>query len=96
MDLDTTFRNAIRASVRHYCNAIIGGGRPTSQAKNKWKFENSADWHYGHFVGTMESSANVTYTEFFGKSIDEEKMREIEEIIEEESKELREYFKKTF
>ena len=74
----------------------MDGGKPSTQAKNKWKFENSADWHHGHFVGMMEASASATYFTFFQAKIGEEKMMEVEEIIEEESKELREYFKKNF
>jgi len=74
----------------------MDGGKPSSQAKNKWKFENSADWHHGHFVGVMETSADATYVTYFGTKPSEDKMLEIEEIIEEESKPLREYFKKNF
>jgi len=74
----------------------MDGGKPSSQAKAKWKFENSADWHYGHFVGMMEASATSTYFIFFKKQPGKDKMRDIEEIIEEESKGLREYFKKNF
>jgi len=96
MSLDIAFRNAVRLSVKNFCKAIMDGGKPSTQAKNKWKFENSADWHHGHFVGMMESSASAMYFTFFGSQIGEEKMKEVEEIIEEESKELREYFKKTF
>ena len=70
--------------------------KPSSQAKAKWKFENSADWHYGHFVGTMEGLATSTFFTFFRSQTNNEQMAEIEEIIEEESKELRKYFKKNF
>jgi len=96
MVIDIAFRNAVRTSVKNFCKAIIDGGKPSSQAKNRWKFENSADWHYGHFVGMMEASASAMYFTFFKDRPDEEKMREIEEIIEEESRDLREYFKTTY
>jgi len=95
-NLAISFRNATRASVKYNCEAIIHDKKPSSQAKNRWKFENSADWHYGHFVGMMEALASSTYFTFFGKQIGKEVIQEVEEIIEEESKELREYFKKNF
>ena len=94
--LEISFRNAVRGSVKIQCKLIMNAGEPSIQAKKRWKFENSADWHYGHFVGMMEALASSTYFTFFGKPIGEEKMKEVEEIIEEESKELREYFKKNF
>jgi len=69
---------------------------PSSQAKKRWKFENSADWHHGHFVGMMEQNAVSTYHKIFRKPIGKEKMKEVEEMLEEESKVLREYFKKNY
>jgi len=95
-NLETAFRNATRQSVKHNAQTIIDTGEPSSQAKKRWKFTNSADWHHGHFVGMMEALATSTYFAFFGKQIGEEKMKEVEEIIEEESKELREFLKKNF
>jgi len=96
MSLDIPFRNAVRSAIKRYCKGIMNGGKPSSQAKAKWKFENSADWHYGHFVGTMGTSATAMYFTFFKELPNEDQVRDIEDIIEEESKELREYFKKNY
>jgi len=95
MALDIEFRNALRKAIKNNCEEIMGH-KPSSQAKAKWKFENSADWHYGHFVGMMEALGTSTFFTFFRTRTNEEQMAEIEEIIEEESKVLREYFKKNF
>ncbi len=95
MTLDIQFRNALRSSIKSNCKEIMKRA-PSSQAKKKWKFENSADWHYGHFVGMMEALADSTFSKFFQTQANEEQTREVEEIIEEESRELREYFKKNF
>ena len=93
MSLPFPVRNAIKRSIELFVNQMVEQGRkPAMQAGKKWKYKNASDWHYGHFVGMMESSAVSTYEKLSGTPITIEQMKEIEEIIEEYGRGLRDYF----
>jgi len=96
MSVEIAFRNSVRKSVKTLSESIMDGGFPDEQAKRKWKYENSADWHYGYFVGMIEALASSAYFTFFKTKPDKEKTLEIRDIVEEETKNIREYFKKNY
>jgi len=86
-------RNAIKRSIEDFTEQLIKQGRkPAMQSGKKWKYKNASDWHYGHFVGMMEESSRSTYEKIAGVPITIEQMKEIEEIIEEYGRGLRDYF----
>ncbi len=88
MSLPNYDRNTIRESIKSQVEQLIKQKvKPSSQAKNKWKYKNASDWHYGHFVGMMQGLISSTYYTTV------EQMKEVEELIEEYTKELRDYFK---
>lgn len=66
--------------------------KPSTQAKNKWHFKNASDWHYGHFVGMTIMNCSNAYEKMFGERPSIEQTKEIEELIEEYSKDLLGYF----
>ena len=65
---------------------------PAEQAQRRWKFKNASDWHYGHFVGMAEALSVTSFNLMFGQRPNIDQMKEIEEIIEEYTKDLRNYF----
>ena len=93
MSLPFPVSNAIKRSIQLYVEKLIEQGRtPASQAKKKWKYKNASDWHHGHFVGMMEEVSRSIYEKISGEQITIEQMKEIEEIIEEYGRGLRDYF----
>ena len=93
MSLPIPFRNEIKNEIKNEVDKLINQRRtPGKQAKNRWNFKNSSDWHHGHFVGMMMGLANSQYASKYGKSMTPEQMKGIEELLEEYTKELREYF----
>ena len=66
--------------------------KPSSQAKNKWHFKNASDWHYGHYVGVSLMNSSNAFEKMFGSRPSIEQTKEIEELIEEYSKDLQKYF----
>ena len=84
MPLSQTYRNIIRQTVKNYADNLIQQKvTPDIQSPKKWKFSNSADFHYGHFVGMMQMSATTLFSMFHPSKINEEELREVSEIIEE-------------
>ena len=97
MVLSIPYRNMVRRSIKTYVDDIIHQQvKQSSQALKKWKFSNSADFHYGHFVGMMEGICTSIFREFHGKKINDDEMAEVTDIIEELGKPFREYLKKNF
>lgn len=97
MSLPISFRNAVRKSIKILADQLIEGkATPDSQSYNKWKFSNSADFHYGHFVGMMEGNVSGMFIQFFKRNMNEEELRELTEIIEELGKPFREYLQTRF
>jgi len=93
MSLPIPFRNEIKNDIKEQVDKLINQSRkPDKQAKNRWKFKNSSDWHYGYFVGMMMGLANSLYASKYGNSMTNEQMKGIEELLEEYTKKLREYF----
>jgi len=93
MSLSIPIRIAIKEAVLLQARELIQKeGKPSSQAQNKWKFKNASDWHYGHFVGMMECLSREIIEKFLGVQPTFDQMKEVEEIIEEHSKDLRDYF----
>ncbi len=88
MSLSISNRNTIKESIQFHVEQLINQKvKPSSQAKNRWKYKNASDWHYGQFVGMMQGLIISTF------STTVEQMKEVEELIEEHSKELRDFFK---
>jgi len=97
MALPIVYRNAIRKGIKNLVNNSINEKiSPESQATNRWKYTNSADFHFGHFIGMSETLASNIFQQSYKRQINQEEMREVQEIIEEESKPLREYFISNF
>ena len=97
MSLPIEFRNVIRRTTEDYVKKLIQTEvKPHPQSTRKWKFSNSADFHYGHFVGMMEMNATSVFPMFYQRQLNPEEMQEVEEIIEELGKPFREYLQKTF
>jgi len=93
MSLPFPVSNAIKRSIQSYIEQLIKQGRkPATQARKKWKYKTASDWHHGHFVGMMEEISRSTYETITGKQITIDQMKEIEEIIEEYGRGLRDYF----
>jgi len=93
MSLPISFRYTIKKDIKNQVDILIKQGRkPDRQAKNRWKFKNSSDWHYGYFVGMMMGLASSLYASKYGNSMTPEQMKGIEELLEEYTKDLREYF----
>ena len=91
--LPIVVRNAIRTHLElHVKRLVERGAKPAIQAGKKWKYKNASDWHHGHFVGMMESSAVSLYHQLYSGELTIEQMMEIEEIIEEYGNKLRDYF----
>ena len=96
MPLPIEFRNVIRRRTKEYVERLITQQvTPDPRSSKKWRFSNSADFHYGHFVGMMEMNASNVFSTFYHKQPDQEEMREIEEILEELGKPFREYLQST-
>ena len=94
MPLPIDFRTAVKKRIRGYVDDLISQKvEPQSQAKARWKFENSADWHHGHFVGLMSGVAGSMYYALYKKQLSPDEATELQEILEEYTKELRGYFK---
>ena len=93
MSLPISARNAIKKSIQFQADILINQKRmPAEQAQRRWKFKNASDWHYGHFVGMMEATSVASFTLMFGQRPNMDQVKEIEEIIEEYTKDLRNYF----
>ena len=93
MSLPIPARIGIKKAIQHYVEQLINQKvKPSSQSKNKWHFKNASDWHYGHFVGTALMNFSNVYAEMFGSRPSIEQTKEIEELIEEYSKDLQKYF----
>ena len=93
MSLPIPARIAIKKSIQLYVEQLIKQKvKPTSQAKNKWHFKNASDWHYGHFVGVSLMNFSNIFEQMFGSRPSIEQTKEIEELIEEYSKDLQKYF----
>ena len=93
MSLPIPARNAIKKSIQFEADILINQKRmPVEQAQRRWKFKNASDWHYGHFVGMMEAISVASFNLMFGQRPNIDQMKEIEEIIEEYTKDLRNYF----
>jgi len=64
MNLPIPFRNTIKKEIKNQVDIIINPRRKSDrQAKNRWKFKNSSDWHHGYFVGMMMGHASSLYTQ---------------------------------
>ena len=86
-------RNAIKKAIQNQIDILINYEvKPVKQAQRRCKYKNASDWHYGHFVGMMEAISVASFNLLFGQSPNTDQMREIEEIIEEYTKDLRNYF----
>jgi len=93
MSLPIPARNAIKKSIQYQIDMLINyEAKPAEQARKRWKYKNASDWHYGHFVGMMEAISVASFNLMFGERPNTDQMREIEEIIEEYTKDLRNYF----
>lgn len=92
MPLPIAFRVSVRRAIKMYVDDLIKQQvKPNPQASQKWKYTNSADYHYGHFVGFNLMNSQCLYKEFYHKQITVDEGKEIEEIIEELGKPFREY-----
>lgn len=65
---------------------------PTMDDKNKWGFMNEFDWRYGHFVGMIEGLAVLYHHVTHHRQITPEELRDIEDFIKENTKNMRDYF----
>ena len=93
MSLPIPARIAIKKSIQLHVEQLINQKvKPSSQAKNKWHFKNASDWHYGHFVGVSLMNFSNVFEKMFGDRPSIEQTKEIEELIEEYSKDLQKYF----
>ncbi len=93
MSLPIPARIGIKKAIQAHVEQLIKQKvKPSSQAKNKWHFKNASDWHYGHYVGTALMNFSNVYAEMFGSRSSIEQTKEIEELIEEYSKDLQKYF----
>ena len=93
MSLPIPARNAIKKAIQVQMDMLINyEAKPAKQAQRRWKYKNASDWHYGHFVGMMEAISVSAFNQLFGENPNTDQMREIEEIIEEYTKDLRNYF----
>lgn len=92
MPLPIEIRNAVRRGTQKEVDILIKRQVvPDPQSPKKWKFSNSVDFHYGHFVGMMEMNASTVYSLFYKKQPSQEEMKEIQEIIEEFGEPFRKY-----
>ena len=93
MSLPIPARNAIKKAIQTQMDMLINyEAKPAEQAQRRWKYKNASDWHYGHFVGMMEALAISSFSTLFGQNPNAGQMREIAEIIQEYTKDLRDYF----
>ena len=93
MSLPIPARIGIKKSIQLEVEQLIKQKvKPSSQAKNKWNYKNASDWHYGHFVGMALMNCSNAFEKLFGSRPSIEQTTEIEELIEEYSKELQKYF----
>ena len=93
MSLPIPARIAIKKSIQTQVEELIKQKViPSSQAKNKWHFKNASDWHYGHYVGVSLMNFSNVFEKMFGDRPSVEQTKEIEELIEEYSKDLQKYF----
>ncbi len=93
MSLPIPARNAIKKAIQVQMDMLINyEAKPAEQAQRRWKYKNASDWHYGHFVGMMQATSVASFNLLFERSPTTDQMIEIEEIIEEYTKDLRNYF----
>ncbi len=94
MVLPIDFRNSVKKRIKDYVDELISQEvKPQSQAKDRWKFENAADWHHGHFVGLMSGVTSSMFYALYKERLTPDDANEIQEMLEEYTKDLREYFK---
>ena len=92
MVLPIEIRNAMKRATKLQVETMIAREvTPESQAAKRWKFKSIADFHFGHFVGMMETIHSNGFEQFTKQKPNHEEMDEIREIIEEEGKPFREY-----
>ena len=60
--------------------------------KQKWNFVNASDWKYGHFIGMIEGLAVLYHHVVHHRQITPNELKDIEDFIEENTKNIREYF----
>ncbi len=60
--------------------------------KQKWNFVNESDWKYGHFIGMIEGLAILYHHVTHHRQITPNELRDIENFIEENTKDIRDYF----
>ena len=93
MSLPIPARTVIKNEIQSQIDILINyEAKPSKQAQRRWKYKNASDWHYGHFVGMMQATSVASFHLMFGHSPTTDQITEIEEIIEEYTKDLRNYF----
>ncbi len=84
----------MRNRIKIYVDDLISEKiKLQSHAKARWKFENTVDWHHGHFVGLMSGAASSIYYALYKKQLSADDVSEIHEMLEEHTKVLRDFLK---
>jgi hypothetical protein len=68
--------------------------RPVTQGKKTWGYTNEPDWNYGHFVGMIEGLAVLYHHVMHHRQITQKELIDIEEFINQNTLEMKEFFYK--
>jgi len=97
MPLDDAFRISAQRVVNDAITHMLSKDtREYEQGKQKWKYTHANDWHYGYWIGTLETLIKDIHKKLIGRPPNAEENLEISEMIEERANEIREYCNRNF
>lgn len=94
MALDGKVKTSILHEIERWFKIIKGKKplEPVESGKKDWRFINEKDWRWGHFVGMIEGLAILYHHINSRRQVTSEELQEIEEFIDENTREIRQFF----
>lgn len=94
MPPERMIQNSILHEIKRWSEIITNQKelKPLIENKQKWNFVNDSDWRYGHFIGMIEGLAVLYHHVTHHRQITPNELQDIEDFIQENTKDMRNYF----